>query len=166
MFRLAPGSRDPVPWFVFGKCEVFRTSVIQVERQEGVQQTVIPLNSFSDPAWLSPNAYSRSMEEGRYLLVFEETSDDSPVFRLARDAHEAYFKLGWVMRLVEDRKYQPAEVKDAHDSLEKVRSTLEVEARIDAPTRVCHRVTNDRIVESDASPVELANCSEDAAVGL
>jgi len=162
MFRLARGSRDPKPWFVIGRCEIYRTSVIQVEQQGTAQRNAIPLNSFDDPAWLSPNVLTGKMDEGRFLLVFEEGDEASGVFRLAKDAHDAYFKFGWVLRLTEDRPYTAQEVKDAHERLERPRPEMEKEAQQNSPTRVCHRVKNTQVTDNAASRTDLVACDDGA----
>jgi hypothetical protein len=143
MFRLDPGTASqPRPWHTIGKCNVYLSVVLPLVRQVEAGESRFVLSKFEGDGWLSPNVERGKMENGRYLIVFEQSEDMSQVFRLEKDAKDHYFRAGFelVLEPRPDRRYTSADVLAIHAGLEGNRNLLDGEARINDPRRACYQM--------------------------
>jgi|GEM_PF-3624776 len=159
IFRLDPGtSAQPRPWHRIGSCEVYQTSVLPLVRQVDIAESRFVLNTFTDDGWLSPNVDRGVMENGRFLIVFEQSEDMSRVFRLETEHRDGYFKTGFafVLEPLPGRKYSAADVKSIKNALESRRGDLDAESRINDSGRVCYRM----------QPINLAQDGQDQTLAV
>lgn len=169
MFRLAAtGPAVPDPWHTIGDCDIYYTNSISITTPSSQADNALPLGKFDDDAWLSPNALTGHMEQGRYLVVFEQSIDAQRVFRLQRGDREQYFKQGYILVLDPSptRSYSSTDVKAIHDRLESSRSKVEAEAKRNDPAYVCYRfqAVSPALKETEGSTLALIPCESYGAV--
>jgi hypothetical protein len=135
VFSIAEGVNEPTPYLVFDPCYVYLTKVIRVR---GSSDPTINLGSLTKPTWLTPTL-DRGMQRGRYLLVFEQSGDDRPVFRLRKDHTKEYFGSALYVEVLPVSQYTPREIAEFIRLINQKREELEGEAMTNSPSLPCYR---------------------------
>ena len=156
LFRIgAEGvTRVPTPWTTIGDCEVYFSHVVMIEPPSPPNSTDVMIARFSD-AWLTPNLQNSRMERARYLLVFEshvEGAHDN-VFRIRSVHSPEYFAQGYLLILAPNpaRPYTSDEVRRFQEQQRISYDRYAVEARQNAPSRICFRLKR---ITAEINPAE------------
>jgi len=135
VFRLPKTGFQPKHWAKFGHCLVYLAIVLPLQRNSNSTIKLTPLESES---WLEP--VGDQMERGRFLLVFEQVSDERPVVRLHEENIDQYFASGLYIEVTPIRQnYSRDEVNDLENDMKTARAELEAEININNRSRPCYR---------------------------
>jgi hypothetical protein len=160
VFPLAASRFEPDPWAFFDPCYVFLSSVIPVN---GSADHTINLGQLASPFWLTA-VEGRPIEQGRYLLVFEQATDDRSIFRLDKTRKDEYFKSGLYLEVVPARSYSQKEVDELAKATERERPKIERETQVNSPNLPCYRYQVVRVGVGDRQVALLRSCDAEEYV--
>jgi hypothetical protein len=89
----ASGSDRPASWESLADCDIFYTFVIEIGRVAA--NGMLNMGSVNALGWMRmPDG---NLARGRFLVVFENATDDNAIFRLSRSDRASYFSRGLII---------------------------------------------------------------------
>lgn len=126
-------------------------------RFSGSGDHAINLGPLTSPFWLTATR-GPPIERGRYVVDFEQLSDDHGIFRLDKGRKDDYFKSGLYIEITPARSYTQQEVDGLADVIEKERREIERETRVNSPELPCYRYQVVRVAGGEEQLAFLDSC--------
>lgn len=109
IFTLRRGESMPNSIVTIDNCDVFLTTVLPIGSPRDLEATIPPLGA----GWLSLSDTEKTIESGRYYLVFEKSGPTSQQFRLRHTDFDAYFDSGFILMVENNERVSVKQVVDA-----------------------------------------------------
>jgi hypothetical protein len=162
IFTLAAGKEEPSPWAEFDPCLVYLSAVATIPP---VNEAAINLGALIGEEWLTA-VKGRAIDIGRFLLVFEKSTDGAKLLRLEKGSKSAYFKSGlyFEVRPSSFKNYSQAEVDALASANERREPEIRNAARINSNARPCYSFEIIRVATGGEQLAYLGDCVADEAL--